>query len=519
MVVPPVRVLIDFNNDGTVVESDALCRGLCVSGVGLMEDVTGRVLRRTPLTFSRGRDQLRAFSPPMAGSANGELNNVSRDYSTLNTSSVLTGNLKAKRPITIEGIASTGLVYNLWKGRLDGLPQHPEKARRSVEIPATGNLSRLRGQRISTALYSSYRTDQAMAIILAACGITEYTLDTGLTTMSWWWLDNEDAFDAAIALMFTEGPGANIYEDGTGRILFKNRHHRLLDSASVTVQATFRDTGSEPLMEDFVYDSGAKAILNAVTAEVKTRSAKASGVVWSLGSTITLGPGEARDYVAKATDPFTAAITPASGTDYTVTAGSLSSLTLNRTSGASCTITLTAGASGATVTGLQLRAQTVSVDQTTPVHNTISAAQSVSDFGAVSAVATSPPDTSVVPDATVLRLPIRAEVPLNDVQDFCNAMLSWYQGERPTLRFRVTPKAHTTRELNAFARDIGDRIAIHEAQTGLAGEEFWIEFKGAEMGDTLRMIFGGEQVPDGQNYWTLGVAGASELGVTTVLAY
>ena len=61
---------------------------------------------------------------------------------------------------------------------------------------------------------------------------------------------------------------------------------------------------------------------------------------------INLGVSEVLTFTASASDPFINAVTPVSGTDYTLLSGAVTP-TLSRTSGASTTITLTAGGGGA----------------------------------------------------------------------------------------------------------------------------------------------------------------------------
>ena len=179
-------------------------------------------------------------------------------------------------------------------------------------------------------------------------------------------------------------------------------------------------------------------------------------MVCSLGQTVTLAANEVRQYTATNSDPFTGAITPVAATDYTVSAGSLASGPLSRTSGASTGVTLTAGASGATVTGLQLRAQLATVDYTTLVANTVDASASITKFG-----------------RQVYALDTRAEIAVNVGQDLTNAIVGLYQNPRPTVSFTVS-NGHTDRLTQCLSRQISDRITIVESQTVL-NADFFIE--------------------------------------------
>ena len=393
-------------------------------------------------------------------------------------------------------------------GRIDELIQHPEPGVRATEIKCLGRLAMLRGKHVSTQLYSSITTDVALGYILDAVGLTDTALrvfDTGKTTLDWWWLDNADAFDAAVSLVNTEGPGAALYEDGRGRFNFESRHYRSLTTRSLSSQATISDTGAEPLhSRPFKYDPGDKSIINVCTVTTKVRSAKGSAAVWSLGSGITLAADEVRKYPARQSDnaPFTAAIEPVSPTDYTVTAGSLASAILDRTSGASCTITLTAGASGATLSGLQLRAQTVSVDNATEMANTINTSASQTAYG-----------------AKTYTLPVRAEIPALDAQDFCNAVVQHYLAPR-SMAVIALNNGEPERLAQILEREVSDLVTLVEAQTGISGD-FWVERIEHQIGAggaVHRCQFGCEQAGSDQ-YWVLGDAVYGLLGETTYLGY
>lgn len=464
----PLDVRVDWDGDGDF------------TGTG--EDVSARVLERAPVTASRGRDQIRALAPPMAGTFNAELLNTSKDYSPEYASSPLYGNLLPGRLVQLEaGDGTTRYLYEeslpydsavtynsgtghvLWTGILDDLPQHPELNRLSVTLPSFGTLSRLRKRQvdegISTALYSNILTSVALGHLLDAAGwpAADRVIDTGKTTLLWWWLDNADPFTAMVELLATEGPGAAIYEDGRGRIVFESRHYRLLTARSTTSQATLRGSGSEPLFSaPFSYNPGLKDVINRCTITVKARSAKSLAVVWSLGENVALAANETKTYVARQTsgEPFTAAVAPVAATDYTVQSGSVTSITLNRTSGASVTITITGGAGGASVTGLQLRAQPVTVDSSGQATNTIDTSVSQTRYG-----------------RRTYPLPTRAEVSLSTAQDFCNAVVGIYQAPRPQVSLALN-NGTAARLAQALGREISDRVTIVEAQTAVNHDYF-----------------------------------------------
>lgn len=451
------RVQIDFTNDGVFGEVDMIARGLAATAATIGEDVTARVRGLPGISIVRGRDQIRVLAPPMAGSVRLDLDNQSGDYSPEKVAGPFYGLLLPGRLMRVKATYG-GTVYTLGSGLLDDPTQHLEQEAKSVTMAGLGMLSRLAGKSVSTPLYSNIRTDEAIGYLLDAIGwpAADRVLATGKTTLAWWWMDNEDAFAAMATLLNSEGPGSAGYEDTQGRFVFEDRHYRLTTSRCTTSQATFRTTGTEPTVQKpITYNAGLQNVVNVATVTQAVRSAKTAAAVWSTTQTITLAPGETRNVIARGSDIFTAARTPtiANG-DITASAGSFSSTSLDRSSGASCTITLVAGASGATVTAMRLWAQEVSVDSTTEIANTISTSASIAKFG----IKPYPLNT-------------RAEVDLNTLQDFCNAVVSLYQTPRPymTITLNNNDAARLTQILN---RTISDRVTVIDTASGFSGDVF-----------------------------------------------
>lgn len=450
-------ILVDWDGDGSFEVVFITPRQPGV--VSEDEDVSQYIRAYPGIDAVRGKDQIRALAPPMAGRCDVELDNQGRQFSPENSGSPLYGNLIPGRQIQVQALYD-GTPYYLWTGYLDDIPQYPAKDRLAVSLPSLGPLAKLAGKKISTALYQNITTDVALGHLLDAADwpTAKRVLDTGKTTLEWWWLQEEDALQAALTLLNTEGPGAVLLETEEGDIEFQSRHYRYTTTRATSSQATFRDSGTEPrFAAPFSYNPGLKDIINAAELTTKKREAAASySAIWSLGQTVTLSPGETRKYGATSSDPFTDAQTPVDATDYTVTSGSLSTVSLNRTSGQSVTITLTAGASGATVTGLQLRAKAVTVTNTTGVQNTIDTSTSITRYG-----------------RQVYTAAVRSEIALNAAQDLVNAIVSRYQEPRPTVTLSVNNET-ADRMTQILSRDISDRITIVEAQTGV-DHDYWVE--------------------------------------------
>jgi len=456
------RVYIDWNDDGDFVDSN--------------ENVTGRVFARPGIVSSRGRDQIRSLTPPSAGSFHAELDNTSRDYSPENSSSPLASYLYPGHKVRATAFVGTEDTYNsstlynstaLYDGApayhvatnlLDDIPQNPAIGVQTVEVPSIGTLSRLVGKRISTALYQSIPISTAMGYILDAVGwaTADRVISTSTTTLDWWWLDDADAWDAMQTLFFSEGPGAALYEDALGRFVFEDRTYRILQSRCTTSQMTLAAIDTTPPISAMTYQSGIKDIVNYCSVSYAKRAAGSLAAVWSLGSSVTLAAGESRSFVARSStgDPFTAAVTPVLTTDYTVSVGSISAVSLSRTSGAQVTVTITAGGSGATVTALQLRAQLVSVSASGSIANTVSATTSISRYG-----------------LRPFNYPTWPEIAINTLQDLVNTVVSTYMVPQP--RISITAIGiDDTAVVALLSREVSDRVSVADPTSGFASDVF-----------------------------------------------
>lgn len=307
----PILFKIDFDANGDFL--------------GAGENVTDRVDGSIGAVWSRGRDQIRQFAPASAGQAAFVLNNISRDYIP-GSSGVLPGRKvqietqgTAGEPFefvdatTFEFMDATTLDGAGVPGRIiasplvDDIQQHPES--RSVGFSCIGTLSKLRGKTISTALFQNITTSAAISVILDEAGwpALARNIQTGLTTMSWWWLDKQDAFDAIEQLRATEGPWASVYEDPLGYFVFENRDARMTQVRSTTSQATFTGTGE---ITSLVYNPNFKDTVDAAVITTNERAMQGQTVIWELGETLTLTPLQVRRLQVVGSDPFMSLLLP-----------------------------------------------------------------------------------------------------------------------------------------------------------------------------------------------------------------
>lgn len=441
-------VTIDWDNDGDVTDP--------------YDDVTSNVLSGG-ISTAYGREQNRQLSPGGVGRSSFALCNAAREYSPENTSSPLFGDLEPARPIEV-GVTIGGTVYPVFSGRLDDFEIHPDRTDRSADLTALDGLALLQKTGITTELLIAPRTGQIIDRILDAVGWTAgRDLDVGATFPRYWWADDVNAFDALQDIVRAEGPPAVAYVAPDGTFVFRDRHHRLQNTASLTSQATF----SAPLVScdapavtgfdytaPFVYENGWKNIINLVSIPVEERTADGTAsVVWSSDATFTITAGQTVQVNAMAADPFQGAITPVSGTDIITAGGVTVSATLSSTSGQSVVINVTGVSGTGSVTYLQLRALSIPVSRTVTV--TQQDAASVSANG-----------LSSYPDSVPW-------VGAGDALAVEEVILAHYAQRSPIVQMRVAA-CDQDHLLQILTRTLSDRITIVNGEMGM-NADFYIE--------------------------------------------
>lgn len=439
--VPIFRFAVDWDGDGDF------------TGPG--EDVTERVLARGSFSATFGRDQARALSPPASGRAAFTLNNTSRDYSPDNAGSPLAGDLLPAR-----GVQSTvdlnGTRHTLFRGQMDDYQVKVAHNDYSVDVTALDVLAQLKGAKISTPLHQGIRTGDAIGYILDAVGWPAELrdLDPGATVIRWWWLNQEDAFDSIVKLIGSEGPGAIVHADAGGGIVFRDRLHRLLRTASTTSQATITDgaDGYEPAFSAITYDHGWRDIINSVQLTVDELDPSDDfEEVWSSPNIYNIGASATITIDVQTNDP----IKPGSiFLTYAFSGTVTASFTQN--SAQSITLSFTAGVSGALLSELIVHGQPVTKRRSYNITQTDPA--SITKYGLRS------PTTAV-------------EAPWAGVHD-ADAIAQLIIGARaerlPLISVEFRGIHSETRLLQQLGRDLSDRVHVTETQTGL-DTDFFLE--------------------------------------------
>jgi hypothetical protein len=278
-------------------------------------------------------------------------------------------------------------------------------------------------------------------------------------------------------------------------VVFRDRHHRLIRSASTTSQSTWRGSGAEPVMSvPFTSDEAWDRIVNAASVSVDVRLPGDEEVVWTSTAVISLADGETKVITASGSDPFVRAVTP-TGTDVTLAFGTVS-ITMSRDSGASTTLFVKATGGPAQVTGLQLRAGPVRTLFSATASSTDTT--SVADFGSRS-----------YPTPPAFGTP-------EGVQAVLDTAVASRANGLPILsvRFQVGAGAPSARIAAVLARNIGDRVTVIEPETQTNGD-FWIERIEHQINGEVDHVvtFGLEAVPtQPANVFILGSATRGVLG-------
>jgi len=425
------------------------------------EIVTTRVQNQDGVTMVRGRDTIRALAPPAAGSCDFTLNNASKDYSPDNVSSPLYGLLIPGVPVRVTTTAPS--ATNVWRGYLDDLPQMPLLRGGFVRVPCLGTLSKLKGVKISSNVYTSITTSAAFGHVcrLAGLAAAEYqSLDTGKTVLSLWWCGQDDAFDMLCRILAAEGPGAAIYEDGQGRITFHSRHYRLLTSRCTTSQVTFGNASTEPKHSPpFGYQPNLKGVVNSVAIEVKVPTLAANAEVWSWEGSIKLaGPSQTLYWDVVLSQPavnFAVTVTSSPAT-----VGNISVINEGAAGGTGSHVRISvAGLPSVdqlyTITAISVTADAYTSASET-VANSVDTSTSQGKYGTRTLPTTYNPWPYIDP---------------NVARDFADAIVGAYSEPRASIDVTVN-NGHATRLTHQLAREISDRVTVVEDQTGINADVF-----------------------------------------------
>lgn len=476
---------IDWDGDGDYSET--------------FEDLSNRRLANQGVSVTIGRDQDKAFAPPRIAASNFGIDNTdqkySNDYSASPVYQLVTPGKRVKQSLQYgskraynrhatynKNVPYNGIAnYPLFLGKTDRISSDPSIGVKNVIIPCIGLLATIKNKKLTTTqLYEGIRTDEAITTILNLAGwpVGKRIISIGDSVLKYWWLANQEAYPALLAILNSEGAGAAIFEDYDGNIVFQNRNYRTTNASSITSQATIYDryVGASQLYnkhstytkhelyvgkagayyyEKLGYDPGWDSIINVCDATVNDRTLASLAPIWSYGSSLVLAGGQTFTISFIPSVPAKGVINPVAGTDYLVGAGSVITMTATPSSGQVFTVTVTAGGGGATINGLQVRGQLLN-----------SSSQRI--------ITNSNTTGAAIEDQVHYSVPLLPDTDFNYVQSIVDSYVTSYQDVHPSIQITVPNyDARTLRKIMTLK--ISDRITIYNKHLGLEGIDLFIE--------------------------------------------
>ena len=410
-----------------------------------------------------------------AGTLTLRLLNTTGKYNSFNTASPIYGNILPRRKVQVTTTAPSATTQ--WTGYLDRIDPAPVlNGLPTARLTAYGPLGIISGRETSLAMQANVTTDVAFGAILDDVGwpAADRSLDTGLTTMTRFWVDKQNALNALRKLEDTEA--GFIREGKDGKIYFHKRLYRLSSPYSVS-QATYTDAAGGAIgYRGIVQQDPLKEIYNEVRASVQNYTTDTASVLWTLSETASasplISPGQARTWWAEypgkngptsgfAVDLWT---TPASNTDFIANASALgggADLTAYLTATVSKfaqTMKITVSSTGsqdAYLTLLQARGSPVFAKDLV----TVVAESTASQATYLKRTFNSPGD--FIPDT-------------EQAQSYCDFNLSIYKDPNPILTITVLANTSSGILAECLARDIGDRITVVANNTASVGTNLGI---------------------------------------------
>jgi hypothetical protein len=316
---------------------------------------------------------------------------------------------------------------------------------------------------VVTDLFNAIPLDECIGHILDAIGWPEGArlLDEATTNVRFFWGSGEPAIELIQRLVITEGPGASFSIDGDGNFVFRSAAARWTDTRSTTPQAVIEtDADSDFFMTAAVLTPKRRDLVNTAQMDVNIRAVVAApSVIWESDQTLYVQPNSSRTIFVRAIDPSVNVITPVLGTDYTLQVGSLTSVSLDRTSGQVFGITYTAGPMSAWVTNLQLRGTRAVVLGQVQSTSRTDAEASIARHGVINWEPPYPP---------------WSDIEWAKAQDLVDTVVARYQTGRPSIKLTVRANHNDAAMVAALGLRELDRITVNYTDIRVSGD-YWIE--------------------------------------------
>lgn len=233
-----------------------------------------------------------------------ELANQDGRYSPLNTSGALYSSIQAggayHRPMYLE-VAVDGSTYSRVFTGVIKMPQETTPTPNGIAVTRIDCRSvdeKLLGKRMSTSIAdlvannaAGVREGSIISQWLTAAGASG-TVDAGLFTIPWAWMDDESVLEELWQL--ASACGGRLYADPDGTIRYEDMTH-WLKAPHTTSQETF--TRADFVSLEPVYSDG--ELYSTVTVEASSREAGAADVLWEPDERIIVPPASSRTVTAR----------------------------------------------------------------------------------------------------------------------------------------------------------------------------------------------------------------------------
>lgn len=345
-----------------------------------------------------------------------------------------------------------------------------------------------------------------------------YTFETGITTLDYVG-DNQHVDGEGINaqtflrnMVDAEIDGRFWFDASTGKFIFHNRHHDVLNTAS---DGGITDSQYESDMSSFL-DS--EEIVNRVSLSFKPRKiGSAASVIWQADNLpLTLNPLQVYKTTARYRDATLKNarigakdwVIPVAGTDYSIVDGNGA----NSDDRVTIVVTFNANSADIVITSNTLHVLTVNTLQLrgTPIQT----------FDSRSVTATNPDSEYITK-----KMPETYSIPALSDEEFAQQVAQYRINKfsKPLTRFQTVgfiANNSNQRMLNALTFNIENRINVEDTFTGhdsdyiIVGSRHTVQMGGEHSHETTFIL----KPQSREVFWTLGVTSYGELGLATYLA-
>lgn len=435
-----------------------------VMNLGGYEEITDWVLGvRQSLDFFYGRDYARALSAITPGDIAMTLDNQNQVFTPDNPGSPLFGFVAPGKPMLVRATYNDHTV-NLFHGFIDDYQLNPNPGQWDVSITCMDTLQYLANAKVSTELYPSIQTGEAVHVLLDSIGWPQgkRDIDPGASTVRWWCEEGVTGFDALGNLVEAEGPPAIAYVDAFNNLVFRSRHHRFIRSESNVIQTSLHcdsdgdDATPEPnFSPPMTYEIGWKDIINTIDVDVEVRTPQNVQEIWKTDETLVIHQAEPFLLNISTSDPFYDLQVPSlEEEDFHLVSGSVLFQIEGRTSGKTATIRITSVTGSSTIEGLRIRGNPVPVNHTRKVLDVDNS--SVEAYGPKSSPGSF--EWANVNDMTAI-----------------GQIILGQRAERLPVVHITLNNGHPIRISNILNRSLSDRIRIVEPEHTFTDDDFFIE--------------------------------------------